>query len=256
MAVNLQKGTFYRGSPVYKMRRNKILIVEDDPDLRESVVELLSEEGFDARGAGHALDFFEILSGETFDIAIVDIGLPDKSGFDIVRHLRQHTNMGIVVLTARGTSGDRVEGYTAGADIYFVKPVSGPELTAAVKNISDRLQKSCPGTDLPGPGPESVWRYDAVSWKLSCPQGRETALTTKEQAFIRILVDHHPEPVHRNALLTRLDYHTEGPYGNRSLDVMVARLRKKIKQDTGIQAPIKTVRSMGYGLSSNFRFKS
>jgi DNA-binding response OmpR family regulator len=105
------------------MNKGNVIIVEDDPDLLENLVEFLMLEGFNVQGVSCVLDFFQTLSISDFDIAIVDIGLPDKSGFEVVKHLRDNTNMGIIILTARDSINDKMMGYDAGTDYYFVKPV-------------------------------------------------------------------------------------------------------------------------------------
>ncbi len=222
----------------------KVVVVEDDARLLNNVVEILNMENYYAKGAACALDFFQLMVTECFDVAIVDVGLPDKSGFEIVEYLRSNTKMGVIILTARENIKDKVKGYKCGADYYFVKPVESRELLAAINNIFLRIKVCSPSEGYLLP--DGKWGFNVKTRVLMSPNGTQVELTLKEQAFIECLSSANGHPVTRKNILMALGYNIEGPYGNRSLDVMIVRLRKKIKQITGCDSPIKTVRSFGY----------
>ncbi|MDK2955055.1 MAG: two-component system, OmpR family, response regulator [Desulfovibrionales bacterium] len=229
------------------MAAGRIIIVEDDVEQLETLVEFLELKGFDVHGAQCALDLFQALVGGAYDVAIVDIGLPDKSGFKVVEHLRQNTSMGIIVLTARDSMDDKLRGYELGADHYFVKPLDSRELAAAAGSLIERMACSSASIDAAS-GVE--WRLAPSRWMLASPAGQDVKLTEKEVAFLHLLLSHGNEVVSRDTILQALDYRAEESYGGRALAVMVTRLRKKIRDQAGVELPIKTIRSHGYSFSA------
>lgn len=229
------------------MTEARVIFVEDDDRLRKNIVELLRLEGFDVAGTATALEFFQELSLHRYDVAIVDLGLPDKSGYEIVKSLRESTKLGIIILTARDGMNDKLKGYECGADSYFVKPVDCRELAAAIRSLMSRLERDV--TDAPKEEAETKWDLDKQTRTLVSPANVQIKLTAKEWAFIEALKAKEGEPVSRETLLTTLGYNADGPYGSRALDVMVVRLRKKIKEETGLESPILTVYSFGYSFA-------
>lgn len=230
------------------MDKNSVIIVEDDEDLRDILVEGLRTVGLDAMGVGTAFDFYQALSARRFDVAIVDLGLPDRNGTEIVSHLRQNTAMGIIVLTGRGQIRDRVNGYDAGADHYFVKPTDTLELAAAVNSLAIRLRgkrEAAAGADA------GQWAYDSVYWTLTAPSGAAIRLTPKERVLIEALLAKPQETVTRPVILTALKYR-EDAFGNRALDALVRRLRRKVEETAGQELPVQTVHAYGYVFSAPF----
>ena len=230
------------------MVHGKIIVVEDDPDLLESVLEYLHIKQFNVAGAANALEFYKRLSSEKFDLAIVDLSLPDGDGLELVEHLRRHIGLGVIILTAQGGTAQKIRGYHCGADYYFVKPVEMAELVAAIHNLLSRLGPKAEVTPLPG----NSWCLHCQDWTLVGPQQQQIEITGKEMTFLQELVAVNGETVTRTHLLQQLSYPLEGPYGGRCLDTLVARLRKKIKSATGFM-PIKTVHALGYRFSSQCR---
>ncbi|WP_319777235.1 response regulator transcription factor [Maridesulfovibrio sp.] len=233
------------------MPKGRILIAEDDVEQLETLLEYFTLNDFEAHGAGSALEFFEALIGSEYDVSVVDIGLPDKSGFEVVETLRQRTNMGIIVLTARDSISDKMRGYECGADHYFTKPLDCRELVAAVGSLVERLGNR---PEVPDEGPSSnqsgQWRLNTLLWVLTPPVGNEAKLTEKEMSFLRILISENGSPVAKETLMADLDYAGDDFYGAGALAVMVTRLRKKIREQTGLEPPIKTIRSQGYSFSA------
>lgn len=222
-----------------------IIIVDDDPVLLANLTEYLALDGFRVKGVGCALDFYAAISTDVYEAAVVDIGLPDRSGYEIISHLRENFDMGIITLTARGTLADKLKGYDAGADQYFVKPVDSREISAAVKNLLRRLEHP---PDRAPSGFGGAWGFSRDRWCLVSPQGHEIRVSIKERAFLTRIINAKGEPVSRSDLFGPLGYFHDKDdlYATRAMDVMIARLRKKIAKSTSRQAPIKTIRGAGY----------
>jgi DNA-binding response OmpR family regulator len=134
----------------------KVIVVDDDVDLREGLVECLRLAGFEAIGVGSALNFYQALSTTCFDVAVLDVNLPDADGYSIARFLSERTNLGIVFMTGRGRKDDRIAGFRCGADLYFVKPVSAQELSLAIANLARRLRAAPPPAEVIGSRDENA----------------------------------------------------------------------------------------------------
>ena len=116
----------------------RVLVVDNDQELRESVVECLSLAGLTVSSAGSAAECYQILSSREWCVAVVDIDLPDQSGYVLVEYIRANTTMKVIILTPRDAVDDRVKGYDSGADIYLVKPINCRELATAVIRLAQR----------------------------------------------------------------------------------------------------------------------
>jgi two-component system, OmpR family, response regulator len=124
---------------------HRVIIIEDDRILRESIIRFLSVTGMNASGVGSVFEFYQSVVTRNFDVAVVDVNLPDQSGFTLADYLRRNSDLGIIIITARDSMEDRVRGYGAGADLYLVKPVNMPELVAAIASLSlRRRERSIP----------------------------------------------------------------------------------------------------------------
>lgn len=224
----------------------KVLIVEDDTDLRESITLYIEEEGFAVTGVGSVKECHASLEQDTFDVAVIDIGLPDQSGYVLAEELRRSTDLGIIILTALGGIEHRVQGYAIGADLYLVKPVNIRELLAAITSVAKRrLERSQQAREL-----ENVWRLNLTNWHLIAPNKSEVILTGREFDFLHLLALAKGTSVARNRLMTSLHYPNEDCVG-RALTELSRRLRKKIKQQTGLECPIHTHHSVGYRFSGS-----
>jgi two-component system, OmpR family, response regulator len=224
----------------------RILIVEDDADLRESVARYLSLSGFLVTGVGSAGEFYRYIVQETYEAVLLDIGLPDQSGLVLADYVRRNTGSAVVILTAHSEMEQRVRGYSSGADLYLIKPVVMEELAAAIASLARRYAER--SRTAAAPGGASTWVLQQMSWRLISPSGIEIALTGKEFELIRRLVEANGRPVPRRQLLDLLFYPDDGGSG-RALDNQVRRLRKKIRERTGVDDPIQTYHSIGYCFS-------
>ena len=224
----------------------KVLIVEDDTDLRESITLYIEDEGFAVTGVGSAKECHASLEQDTFDVAVIDIGLPDQSGYVLAEELRRNTDLGIIILTALGGIEYRVQGYAVGADLYLVKPVNIKELLAAITSVAKRrLERSQQATEL-----EIVWRLNRSNWHLIAPTGIEVILTGREFDFLHQLALAEGMSVARKRLMNSLHYPDNDCVG-RALTELSRRLKKKIQQQTGLECPIQTHHSVGYRFSGS-----
>ena len=226
----------------------KVLVIEDDQDLRDSVVEYLKLAGFAAFGVGTAAEFYHAQASGDWSVAVVDIGLPDQSGYVLVEYIRANSSMKVIILTARDTVDDRVKGYDSGADLYMIKPVDCRELAAAIVSLAQRQQMQAEQHITQRPLVES-WCMNQKDWSIIAPNGVSISLTAKEMQFIGLLADTPGKPVARESLLSKL-YLRHDEYTSRSLDSLVRRLRAKIISASGFSAPIKTAHAVGYCFSS------
>lgn len=230
--------------------RVKVIVVEDDQDLRESIVECLTLSGFEVVGVGSGLEFYRAIASSTFNVAVFDVGLPDQSGYTLAGYARQNSSMGIVIMTARSESEDRLQGYQAGADLYLVKPVDCRELAAGIRNLHSRISVSVM-LQVPTDQAEMAcsWFLEKSTWHLVTPDRKNIPLTAKEMQFMSCLAEAAGNTVSRDTLLTRLGY-DDDEYANRAMDSLVRRLRRKLEEQISAPSPLKTVHTMGYCFSA------
>ena len=182
-----------------------------------------------------------------WNIILLDLTLPDGNGIHASAELRRQygLSLGIIMVTARGHVDDRIEGITAGADAYLVKPINLKELRATIDQIHQRVALFNLGQDTSG-----SWRLDQQSLILTCPEGNKIPLTVTESLLLKVLLDQLGHPVTRDALCNYL------PPGSsqddtRRLDSILSRLRSKAKKEAGINLPIHTLRNKGYTFAVN-----
>jgi DNA-binding response OmpR family regulator len=236
----------------------RIAIVEDESHLLGDLVEYLSGCGHEVEGCADGVALDAALTRGPIDILILDINLPGEGGFSIAGRLRAKSDIGIIMLTARGLNVDRVVGLEIGADVYLVKPVELRELEAQVRSLARRLkltpQPSQPSPDAattPPASPTSAtdWAFDQLSWTLISPEGRTVKLTGNERVFIALLVSRPGEPVSRDEIFRALGKRGWDP-ADRSVDSMVRRLRAKGAEAVGQPLPIESVHGIGYAFAA------
>lgn len=222
----------------------KIIVVEDDSLFRESLVDYLKRQNYEVTGVGSALGLYTMIAREPFAVAILDLTLPDQDGLVITKYLKINTDSRIILLTTSSSADDMIEGYNAGADICFVKPIDCRELGAAVCNIVQRLEVCHPcSLEKESTLHVGTWMLVSEEWLLISPEGKKLHLTSKEYAFLNLLADAPQDIVSRDSLLKILGYE-HNDCGNRSLESLVYRLRKKISPN--LDTPIKTANGSGY----------
>ena len=228
---------------------SRILVVEDEPSLRGDLVEYLAMRGFKADGVGTARELRAAIDTAPPAIVILDIGLPDGNGFELAKEIRAKSDCGIIILTALGESDDRIRGFESGADIYLVKHSSLREIEATVQSLMRRLQD--PQTRAVNREPDQ-WLLNRSTWTLTAPNRTEIKLTATEHAFIGALLDKAGQPCSREEL-AQLLARPQTSWDNRHLDAVVNRLRRKIKDYSQIEAPIKMIYGRGYAFSAPAR---
>ena len=227
------------------MKRINVILVEDDDAFRVCLSEILELSGISVSGVNCAMDFYKAINTNQYDVAIIDIGLPDHSGLRLVEFLRENSNIGIILVSGLSAIENRVEGYNCGADHFFVKPVDNIELVAAINSLYARLSTS------PAVLEDNIgyWNLDKGSWKIISPAGLQVKMTAKEMTFMTPLMSSAGENITRQDLSNILNY-SANDYGNRSMDAMVRRLRKKSAQELNEHLPVQTVHAVGYCFSS------
>lgn len=221
----------------------KILIVEDDASIRKTVVSVLSKDGHSLREADSMQSARESFDSEQPEVVIVDVGLPDGSGFALAAQWRAISRVGIVMLTGKGDVDDRVLGLSLGADHYLTKPVDSRELLATVQALLARIVNVLPKREV-GQGVHS-WFLDAMSWRLSNELGKQVSLTGKEYLLLKTLAEVGDGYVARKDLSIVLGG-THSANTEKAMNVLISRLRRKIKTELGQDIPLKTMRSHGY----------
>lgn len=223
----------------------KILVVEDDADLGESIARYLKHEGHEVRVVGTAIKCYVALDASRFDLAVLDLSLPDQDGLILARYLRSNTRTAVLVLSARTTVEDRRMVYDAGAHLFIGKPVDFEQLGDAILHILDCAGEERDDNDpLPNEQHEGTWLMLQTDWDLVSPSGERAHLSAKEWDLMQVLANNANAVVSRESLVTALGY-THNEYGNRSLESILYRLRKK----TAVMGncPIKTYHGNGYG---------
>lgn len=223
----------------------RVIVVEDEVDLRGSICAFLAAEGFNVRGVDDGAGLDRAWAQVPADILVLDVNLPGDSGFTIAARMRRQSRVGIIMLTARTQVDDRITGLECGADNYIVKPVVLRELSAAVRGLSRRLGQP-PAKEEETP---AAWSFDPVNWSLIAPNGVTVALTTAEFCLLNTLVTTPGVSVSSDDMLAALGK-AAVETNRRSLDSVLSRLRRKVEDQAGMPLPIKAVRSVGYVFAS------
>jgi two-component system, OmpR family, alkaline phosphatase synthesis response regulator PhoP len=220
---------------------SRILLLEDEPGLALTISDLLAAEGYQVETAADGTSGLARALGEPFDLVILDVMLPGKSGFDICRELReQGRNCAILMLTARSQLADRVVGLKLGADDYLTKPFEPPELVARIEALLRRVRREKAGAFFRFGNVEVDFEKGDVR-KLGVPVN----LAGKELHLLRYLVDHRGKVVSREELLEAVWEYQPG-VSSRTIDVHVAWLRQKLEDSPQNPRHIHTVRGVGY----------
>ncbi len=224
-----------------------ILIVDDQPEICDVVQEYLTGEGYRVSTARNGDDMRRLLAQTPVDLVILDLMLPGEDGLALARALRSESQVGIVILTGRGDLVDRIIGLEMGADDYLPKPFNLRELLARVKSVLRRIQS--PGGERSLSVRSRVrfagWELDLSSRALTAPSGDEVRLTTGEFDLLAAFVNNANQVLSRDRLLDLARNREAGPF-DRTIDVQVGRLRRKIEDDPQNPTLIKTVRGGGY----------
>ena len=235
------------------MNLPSILVVDDDSRIREMLSDYLSLNGFAVRTAEDGDEMRRRLAEQSADLLILDLMLPGEDGLSLTRYIRQHTEMPIIILTGRGEEVDTVVGLEMGADDYVAKPFSLRELLARVKTVIRRAQSNeNPTADARSLVKFGSFEFDRMARRLINEAGEDVPLTTGEFNLLRAFTD-HPNRILDRDRLSELANNRKWSPDDRSVDVLVGRLRAKIERDPGNPELIKTVRGSGYILAAEIQ---
>jgi len=224
-----------------------ILIVDDQREICDLVQEYLSSEGYRVSTAHDGTGMRRVIAQEPVDLVILDLMLPGEDGLTLARSLRDESTVGIIILTGRGETVDRIIGLEMGADDYLPKPFHLRELLARVKSVLRRASTRSAERQV---APRSRarfagWNLDLSSRELLSPSGEEVRLTTGEFDLLAAFVNNANQVLTRDRLLDLARNREAGPF-DRTIDVQVGRLRRKLEDDPQRPTMIKTVRGTGY----------
>lgn len=221
-----------------------ILTVDDEAEIREMLHDFLSKRGYRVVVASSAEEARKLLETERVDLALLDITLPGESGLSLARYLREHHDLPIIMLTALDSVIDRIIGLEIGADDYIPKPFDPREVLARIKNVLRRTEKPLVVTN-PEMIPIGALTLDLGNQKLFAADGAEIPLTTGEFDLLKIFVSNPNRILSRDRILDLTQQRDWDPF-DRSVDIRITRIRKKIEPHPDKPTFIKTIRGVGY----------
>ncbi|MEO8154239.1 MAG: response regulator [Rhizobacter sp.] len=236
------------------MTATHIAVLDDEVDITTLLGNYLQGHGFRTSQLHNGPALLALMESDPPALVLLDLGLPGEDGFAIARQLREHWRCGLVIVTGRGDAVDKVVGLEVGADDYVTKPFDLRELVARIKAVLRRLQPApalAQGVplDITTPKAEGLcfagWRLDTAARLLRDPGGAQVSLTSGEFDLLCVLLRHGGRVLSRDFLLGQTRGREAGPF-DRTIDVQVARLRKKVEANPEDPQFIKSVRSAGY----------
>ena len=222
-----------------------LAVVEDDRTFREEVLlPVLAHSGFSVVGMAGALDLYRSMTVRSYDLVLLDIGLPDEDGFSIAAHLRRlSSRIGIVMLTGYDSGQDRMRGLRAGADAYLPKPVDMEEVVTTLHNLARWVVPETSATST-----RTKWRLDERGWCILTPGGVEIEMNLAERQVMATMAASAGIPVQRETLIAGLVKNAYD-FDPHRLEVLIHRLRKKCQQMAEEELPLRAVRGIGYVLN-------
>jgi two-component system, OmpR family, response regulator len=228
-----------------------VLVVDDDASVRDMIAEYLSENGYEVMQAESGEAMRAALEKRVPEVVLLDVRLGREDGLSLARFLRERYQVGIIMVTAAGDVVDRVIGLEVGADDYIAKPFDPRELRARLRSVMRRAGGQATAADASKPPPSNrrvpVGRYvlDLAAYRLLDGEGHEIALTSMEFDLLKVFIEHPNQVLSRDQLLNTTRNRDWQPF-DRSIDIRIARLRRKIEQDPEAPQLIKTIRNSGY----------
>jgi two-component system OmpR family response regulator len=230
--------------------RDRILIVDDDEDIRKLLEEYLRKNGFDAHAVADGPAMREALAAKPASLVVLDLMLPGEDGLSLCRQLRARSQVPVLMLTAKGDPVDRIIGLEMGADDYLAKPFDPRELVARIRSILRRAKALPADTEINVPESFSFsgWRLDTRERNLRAPDGVVVPLSGAEYRLLLIFLQNANAVVSRDQLSNFTFGHDADPL-DRTIDMQVSRLRERLRDEAREPAIIKTVRGKGYVLA-------
>ena len=228
-----------------------LAVLDDEEDITRLLATYLQGHGFRVSQLHRGRDLLALMPHDPPVLVLLDLGLPGEDGFVIARQLREHWQCGLVIVTGRGDAVDKVVGLEVGADDYVTKPFDLRELLARIKAVLRRIVPAATPASAATPAtPHSTkrfegWELDIAARRLTGPQGHEVVLTSGEFDLLHALSDAPGRVLSRDYLLERTRGRDGGPF-DRTIDVQIGRLRRKLESDADSPQLIKSVRGAGY----------
>ena len=229
-----------------------IAVLDDEIDITQLLANYLQSHGFRVTQLHNGPSLMTLMDSDPADLVLLDLGLPGEDGFSIARRMRENWRCGLVIVTGRGDAVDKVVGLEVGADDYVTKPFDLRELVARVKAVLRRLApneaSAAPASAAPGTSDRlrfAGWQLDLAARSLTSPQGQNVPLTGGEFDLLRAFARHPGRVLSRDFLLEQTRGREAAPF-DRTIDVQVGRLRKKIEADPDDPQIVKSVRGAGY----------
>ena len=229
----------------------RVLVVDDDPSVREMLAEYLGGHGYEVVQADRGTAMREAVEASLPDVVLLDLNLPGEDGLSLARFLRERFDVGIIIVTGATGVADRVAGLEIGADDYVMKPFELRELLARIKSVLRRMQARAPAAVTVGTATPSrraavgACTLDTSSHQLFAADGHEIPLTAMEFDLLKVFLDHPNQVLTRDQLLTLTRNREWEPF-DRSIDIRIARVRRKVEADPDKPQAIRTVRGAGY----------
>jgi len=226
-----------------------IVVCDDEPDVRETVAEYLRGKDLEVTAVDGGVALRAIIEQQPVDVVILDLRMPGEDGLSLARHLREHSSVAIIMLTGSTDVIDRVVGLEVGADDYVAKPVDLRELLARVKAVMRRTSGRETGPSAGGAQRSRMefgrCMLDLESHKLFGANGAEIAITPMEFSLLKAFAEHRGRILNRDQLLELAHDRGSDPF-DRSIDIRISRLRKKIERNPSKPEVIRTIRGVGY----------
>jgi DNA-binding response OmpR family regulator len=224
-----------------------VLVLDDEPAIGELIRNYLTRHGLRVSVTPDGEGMRRTMREDPVDVVLLDLGLPGEDGLSLTRHIRAHSNVGVIIVTGSGESVDRIVSLELGADDFVSKPFDLRELLARIRSV---LRRTASGAKPAAPERQpgyvfAGWNLEAQSRRLFGPDGAEVALTTGEYDLLKVFVDNPNRVLSRDRLLQETRNRDAGPF-DRAVDMQVGRLRRKIEVDADNPVLIKSIRGAGY----------
>lgn len=230
-----------------------ILVVEDEDEIAALLARYFKAQGYTVSTAGSGAAARQAMAAGSIDLVLLDLGLPGEDGLALMRSLRESSNVAVIVVTGRGDAVDRIVGLEIGADDYVTKPFDLRELAARARSVLRRTQEPSRPAPKSDARPRDALRF--AGWtlhiderRLESPQGQTVEMTTGEFELLVVLAREPGRVFTRDELLAATRHRASGPY-DRTIDVQIGRLRRKIEADSQRPQIVKSVRGAGYVLT-------
>jgi two-component system OmpR family response regulator len=231
----------------------RILIVDDDADIRSLLADYLGEQGWHISTAQDGASMQQMLDNTPIDLIVLDLTLPGSDGLTLCRDLRAHSAIPVIMLTARSAPLDRILGLEMGADDYLCKPFEPRELLVRIRNVLRRNIAPASNADTPATTWHfAEWMLDDTTRQLQNSAGLVVALSGGEYRLLKVLLERPNRALNRDQLLTLTQGRETDPL-DRSIDLHISRLRQKLGDDARAPRLIKTLRNEGYLLATTVK---